>query len=93
MMSRNGGMGGMVTGSVIAKDDQSITVKLFDGGSKIVFVGASTQVMKSVQGDISDVSVGQSVSVTGSQNQDGSVTARSLDIRPLRMATTSAVQR
>src|SRR3989339_770720 len=37
---------GMVNGEVIAKDDKSVTVKIKDGGSKIVIFAASTAVTK-----------------------------------------------
>jgi hypothetical protein len=80
---------GFLTGTIIAKDDKSITVKSRDGGSKIVFVGNSTMVMKAATGSIVDLSIGQDVTTTGSVNSDGSVTASSVQIRPAGMATST----
>lgn len=76
------GGGGFASGEVIAKDDKSITVKLPDGGSEIVFFTKTTPVMKSVDGTSDDVSIGAQVTIVGSANQDGSVNAQSIQIRP-----------
>ncbi len=75
-------MGGFTGGEIIAKDDKSITVKLPDSGSKIIFFDANTKVSKSVAGATTDLTVGTQVSVTGTPNADGSVNATTVQIRP-----------
>lgn len=73
--------GGFTTGEIIAKDDTSITVKLRDGGSKIIFVSTTAEITKSVKGSSNDLEVGKTVSVGGKQNTDGSVTAETVQVR------------
>ncbi len=82
----NRAAGGFVTGEVLSRDEGSVTVKLRDGGSKIVFVSDKTQVMKSADGSISDVIVGSQVMITGTANADGSVSAQTVQLRPVSVA-------
>ncbi|MEK7545469.1 MAG: hypothetical protein AAB554_00155 [Patescibacteria group bacterium] len=72
--------GGFTAGEILSKDDTSITVKLMDGGSKIVFLADTTKINKSTDGTKDDLAVGTQVVVMGASGTDGSVTATSVQI-------------
>lgn len=74
--------GGAVSGELIGQDTNSITVKLRDGGSKIVFLTTNIPITKSVSATFSELQTGLAVVAEGTSNPDGSLTARSLQIRP-----------
>ena len=84
--------GGFVSGTVLSKDMNGITIQNQSGGSKIVLVSPTTTVAKSVQGALTDVAVGSTVTVVGSTNSDGSLTAQSIQIRPTPPAGSGAPQ-
>ena len=93
---RTGGRAGSegpnaVFGTILSKDANSITVEIGEPGatstngastgSRIVLFDSTTDIMKTVAGSASDLSVGESVSVAGTPNADGSVTAKSIQLR------------
>lgn len=77
-----GGAGGFTGGQILSMDASSLTVKGPDGSTKIILVSTSTPVMKTATGSLSDLSLGGNITVTGSPNSDGSITAASIQIRP-----------
>lgn len=82
--SQNGGTrsgSSFLNGNVLSKDNQSLTIKILDGGSKIIFLSASTTISKMTEGAINDIKVGKQVMVSGTQNSDGSYTANNIQIR------------
>lgn len=86
MMRRNGAGGqaggGFVNGEILSKDANSLTIKLNDGGSKLVFLSNKTTINKMATGTPSDLEVGKNVMVTGSAGNDGNVTAEAIQLRP-----------
>ncbi|MFV1917467.1 MAG: hypothetical protein ACC618_03260 [Patescibacteria group bacterium] len=79
---RFSGSGRPVSGEVISKDDESITVKDQEGGSKIIFISSETVVRKTDEGSLDDLAEGTQVLVFGSENDDGSVTAENIQLNP-----------
>jgi len=78
-----GGTGAnFLSGEVITKDEQSLTLKMSDGSSKIVFFSDSTQISETTGGSIGDVEVGKQIMVSGDQNSDGSYTAKTIQLSP-----------
>lgn len=80
--SQRNRMGGFrpITGEIISSDNTSVTVKLTDGSSKIVLMNDKTQVNKAEKATITDLKKGETVSVFGTQNTDGSVTATNIQL-------------
>jgi hypothetical protein len=73
--------GGMVVGDIIKKDNERITLKLRDGGSKIIWFATSTEVSKMTTGSIGDLAIGKNITVNGMANADGSVIAKTIQLR------------
>ena len=83
-----GGSGRPIVGEVISGDDKSITVKMQDGGSKIVLLPESVTVSKTDTGSRDDLKSGVRVGVFGTDNSDGSITAQNVQINPMFRTTT-----
>ncbi|KKP79965.1 MAG: hypothetical protein A2271_01175 [Candidatus Moranbacteria bacterium RIFOXYA12_FULL_35_19] len=81
-MGQNNSGGAFENGEIISKDDKSITIKTRDGGSKIVYFSDSTTIGKTIDGSISDLSVGNQVMVNGKNDSSGVITAQNIQIRP-----------
>lgn len=96
--------GGFVSGQIVSKDADSITIQLnaptgsnssatapVATGSKIVLYTSDTNIMKTTNGTADDLTPGKQVNITGTANPDGSVNAESIQIRPA-MPTAPAQQ-
>lgn len=75
--------GNMISGKIISNDNQSITVKLADGGSKIVYFSDKTNIGQAVSAGSADLAAGKSVIVNGTANSDGTLSAQMIQIREL----------
>ena len=69
-------------GEILNANDKNLTVKMRDGGSKIIVMASSTQVTKSAEGTLADLITGKQVMINGINNSDGSMTASYIQIRP-----------
>lgn len=83
---RTGAGGGITAGQIVSSGNGSITIQAATGSStQLVLVGNSTQILKTAAGSMSDLSVGAAVTVTGTSNSDGSLSAQTIQIRPAGM--------
>ena len=80
VLNRNGGG----VGQIISMDANSITVKLANGSTRIVLLSDSTNIEQTTSASRTDLKVGDDVLVIGQANSDGSVTAKNIQINPLR---------
>ncbi len=81
--------GGLVAGTIVSVDPTSISIALPNStstsattGSTVVLYSTGTSVLKSVIGSPADLSVGENVTVSGTANSDGSMSATAIQIRP-----------
>lgn len=74
--------GGMVVGEVADKDGESLTIRTIDGSSKIILINSSTQYRKSADATSDDIKKGDTVAISGTNNQDGSITASNVQLNP-----------
>ena len=84
-----GAGGGFAAGTIIATGNGTMTIQMpastsstATTGTKIVLFDNSTQVSELQSVPASNLAVGQSITVTGTTNSDGSVTATSIQVRP-----------
>jgi hypothetical protein len=78
-------LGGMVSGEILSIENNSLTIKSQDGGSRIIFISASTTINKMAEGNIKDLIIGSNVSINGSSNTDNSINAQAIQIRPSKV--------
>jgi hypothetical protein len=71
-----------VRGSIVNIDNNTLSVKLSDGSSKVVVLTDKTVYNKTSNGTKSDVSAGSNVMVIGTSNSDGSITAQNVQLNP-----------
>ncbi len=72
-----------VNGQIISTDNNSITVKLQDGSSKIVIISDKTVINQAASATKDDLKTGETVAVFGQDNSDGSVTAQNIQLNPI----------
>ena len=78
----NRDMSGIATGEVLSINDTSMTVNLSDGGTKLIFLGSDITVQRLSDQSIEDVTTGDVVIVRGDANDDGSITASTIQLNP-----------
>ncbi len=71
------GPGGL-TGEITAKDDTSLTIKTSNGSTQTAYYSELTEVVTDQAADKADLKTGTKVTVTGTPNSDGSLTANTV---------------
>jgi hypothetical protein len=72
-------------GEVIAKDANSMTVKMNDGSSRIIILSDKTTYRISSDANLDKIEVGTKIAAFGETGSDGSITATSIEINPVMM--------
>ncbi len=79
--SKTNALGGGVNGEILLKDENTITLKLRDGNSKIIFYSEKTTISKMASSTSEGLMVGDQATISGSSNSDGSINADSIQVR------------
>jgi len=74
-----------VSGQIIKKEADSITVKTQNGSTRIVFFTDKTNIGKTTKAEISDLKENETVFIVGQENSDGSITAQNIQIGQVRL--------
>lgn len=69
-----------ISGEITSLDNETITVQSSDGSSQIIIYSDSTKVNKTSEGSISDLQVGEKISVMGSAGTDNIVNAQVISL-------------
>ena len=68
-----------ISGQIIKKENDSITVKT-QNGTRIVFFTDKTNIVKTTKTKIEDLKENETVFIVGQENSDGSITAQNIQI-------------
>ncbi|HUW11907.1 MAG TPA: DUF5666 domain-containing protein [Anaerolineae bacterium] len=79
---RLGGQGGGLFGQIEEINGDTIVVTGFDGQQTVVQITDTTLIEKYASVTASELAPGEQVTVSGSENEDGSITARSVQVAP-----------
>ena len=71
-----------VNGEILSIGENQITVKLIDGQTKIVFLTSKTSVRKTDSASLDALKKGITISVFGTENSDGTVSAQNIQLNP-----------
>lgn len=77
-----GRQGGMLFGEIQAVGNGELTVTDQTGESIQVIVADTTLIQKQAEVTLADLEVGETVVISGNRDDDGSITARSLQVSP-----------
>lgn len=92
--TRNGDFQGArpVNGEIVSIDENTLTVKIQDGSSKIVILSDSTVINKTSDGSKEDLKEGEQIMVIGTEGVDGTVTAQNISIGGRYLQGTPGIQ-
>jgi hypothetical protein len=67
-------------GTVESVAGSVVTLKTQDGTTVLVNISDSTSIQKTVEGSLSDIATGESITVSGNKNTDGFIDATSISL-------------
>lgn len=77
-----------LVGTITKKDSESITVTTRDGNLHLVLFTPDTSIFKSIAGSVANLTIDSTVTVSGSTNSDGSLSANSIQLSGTGTPTT-----